>query len=85
MPCGLACGLGQAKSRARVGKCCISIGPIEIRQQSIQDLALLSPEADGAHAMRQKQVYGAMLKRMSSPSGRIKSDDDRQWVGPLRG
>ena len=42
------------------------------------------PEANGAHAMRQGQVYGAMLKRMSPLPSRIKSDDDRQWVGAPR-
>ena len=34
---------------------------------------LLIPEANGAHAIRQKQV----LKRIRPQSGRIRSDDDR--------
>ena len=45
---------------------------------------LLIPEALGAHAMCQRRAYGAMLKTSSAPPSRIKSDDDRQWVGAPR-
>ena len=46
---------------------------------------MLIPGTIGAHTLCQRHVVGAMLKRMSPPPGRIKSDDDRQWVGPLWG
>ena len=46
---------------------------------------LLIPKANGAHAMRQRQVFGAILQTMRPPSSRIKSDDGGQWLEPLRG
>ena len=46
---------------------------------------LLIPKANGAHAMRQRQVFGAILQTMRPPSSRINSDDGGQWLEPLRG
>ena len=84
MPCGLACALGQAKSRARLGNVCFSIGLIEIRQQSIQGLAPAHFKSELGTCDASEASLRSHVEKIRSPSGRIKSDDDRQWVGAPR-
>ena len=82
MPCGLACALEQAKSRARLGNVCFSIGLIEIRQQSIQGLAPAHFKSELGTCDASEASLRSHVEKIRSPSGRIKCDDDRQRVVP---
>ena len=74
MPCGLACGLGQAESRARFGNLCFSIELVEIRQQSIQGLAPARSKSklstcDASEASRRGHVEKCALRQaVSNPT-----------------